>query len=117
MRGPFAMFGRFGPTWNFEFAVSSPLHPADNIAMAQAYLEDLRANATIVPANWGIEFYSSEARNNMPSIGADYTAMYLKAITGTEDIEQVYNEFREQALVKVQEAIDDTNAYAEEMGW
>lgn len=114
---PFAMFGRFVTTWNFEFAVTSPLHPADNIAMAQQYLEELRSNAEIVPANWGIEFYSSDARSNMPSISADYTAMYLKAITGTDDIAQLYEDFRSQALVKVQEAIDDTNAYAAEMGW
>lgn len=114
---PFAMFGRFMTTWNFEFALTSPLHPADNREAAQAYLEKVRADAEIIPANWGIEFHSSDERSNMPSISGDFTAMYLKAITGTDDIAALYDAFREQALVKVQEAIDETNAFAAEKGW
>lgn len=114
---PFAMFGRFVPTWNFEFAISSPLHPEANREMAQAFFNGVRETNTIVDANWGIEYYSSEARNNMPSITSDYKAMYLNVIMGDEDIETVYENFRQQALVKVGEAIDDTNRYAEEKGW
>lgn len=114
---PFAMFGRFVPTWNFEFAISSPLHPKANLDMAQQFFNNVRETNTIVDANWGIEYYASPARNNMPSITSDYTAMYLNVIMGDEDIETAFEAFRQQALVKVQEAIDDTNRYAQEKGW
>jgi hypothetical protein len=53
----------------------------------------------------------------MPSIDSDYLVMYFRVITGDEDIATVFNEFRQNALVKVQDAIDETNAYAQEKGW
>ena len=114
---PFTMFGRFVPTWNFEFAVTSPLHPKANLEMAQSYLDVLRANATIADANWGIVYHSSEERNNMPSITADYVALYLTLIANDEDIPAAYEAFREQAMVKVGAAVEETNMFAAEQGW
>jgi ABC-type glycerol-3-phosphate transport system substrate-binding protein len=112
-----AMFARFVPTWNFEFAITSPFHPEGNRKLANDYKTLIQNEATICDANWGIEYYSSEARDNMPSISEDYNAMYMKAMTGKEDIEKLFDEFVQQSLVKAQEAIDDTNKYAQSMGW
>ena len=113
----FAMFARFMISWNFEYAITSPVHPPGNLAMANEHLDNIRNTARIVDINWGLEFFNSPAIEAMPAIGPEWTALYLQAIAGTEDVEVMFERYLQQQLVRFQDAIDELNEFARSQGY